>query len=83
MQTATLTIHIVGVILALYIYRNRREWRYFALMLLFSNFIGALFYILVLFDIPTRHELSAYRSFMQAVILLAFGLGLAKDGTND
>lgn len=82
MQNVTLTIHIIGVVLTLYIYRRRPEWRYFALMLLLSNFIGALFYILVLFNIPARHELSAYRSFIQAVILFAFSMGLAKDGNN-
>ena len=81
MQTATLTIHIIGALLAVYIYRNR--WRYFAVMLFISNFAGALFYFLVIFENPYRHEYSQLRSLLQAIMLLAFALGLAKDGDDD
>ena len=80
MQTTTLILHIIGIFLAVYIYRHRYGWRYFALTLLFSNLIGAAFYIYLLFDFPSRYELSQLRSLIQAIILLAFGLGLSKDG---
>lgn len=78
MQITTLILHMICVILAVYIHRNYSGWRHFALMLLFSNTIGAIFYFLVLFENPYRHELSQFRSLVQAVILLAFGLGLAR-----
>ena len=78
MQITTLILHMIGAILAVYIYRSYPGWRYFALMLLFSNVIGAIFYFLVLLENPYRHELSQFRSLVQAVILLAFGLGLAR-----
>ena len=80
MPTTTLILHIIGIFLAVYIYRHRYDWRYFALMLLFSNFVGALFYFLVIIEGPARHEFSQLRSLIQAIILLAFGFGLSKDG---
>lgn len=82
MQTATLLLHIAGVILAVYLYRRSLIWKYFALMLLFSNIIGAAFYIYAAFEFPIRHELSQLRSLIQAIILLMFSLALLR-GSND
>lgn len=80
MQTVTLTIHIVGALLSLYLYRVSRRWRYAALMFLLSSGIGVLFYIMVLLQVPSRHELSLYRSLAQAVLIAMIALGMIVEG---
>jgi len=76
MQTVTLLLHIAGIFLAVYIYRKSLVWKYFALMLLFSNIVGAAFYVYILFDLPFKNDLSQFRSLIQAIILLMFSLSL-------
>jgi len=76
MQAVTLIAHVIGCIVALLIHARHSEWKYYAVMLLLFNAVGVLFYLSVFFELPIRHELSQIRSFLQALILVMFSIGL-------
>lgn len=83
MQVVTLTLHIIAIPIALHIIRKRWEWQYYGWMLLFSNFTGALFYVIVLLDLtPYGHELSQLRSLLLSIILLMFSVSIANGNGN-
>jgi len=75
MQNLTLLLHIVLCIIAVFIYRNNKFWKYFAIMLFYSNFVGAIFYVLITVGV-SGHPTSLLRSLLQVLGWLFFSIPL-------
>lgn len=80
MQTVTLIIHGIGLLLSVYLLTRFKRWKYFAWMLILSNGIGIVFYIMVLLQFPDRHNISLYRSMASALLSVLFAAGLIAGG---
>jgi len=79
MQELTLAINIAACVLAVVIYRRKMIWKYFALMLFFTNFVSAIFYFFIFF-VPgfSGHPYSQMRSLLQVLGWFMFSLSLAR-----
>lgn len=80
MQTLIFLIHILSCFLAVHIFRHNKPERYYAAMLFFVNFVGVVFYVIVLFFHlnSTSHPLSQVRSLLQALAWFVYSLPLYK-----
>jgi len=81
MQYATLGLHVISICIAIHLFKTGMPWRRFGVTLLLFSLIGAYFYISVLFFDAKPYVASQVRTFFQALIWTAFGIGVASKAT--
>lgn len=85
MQPVIFIFHLLSCILAFFIFKNNKTWKYYAFMLFFVNLVGAIFYVVVLFFSinSTNHPLSQTRALLQVLAWFIFSLSLYRGNRNN